>query len=239
MKIAFIGDSYSSYLQDGQYKDHWSYRLAQKFPQHQYYNYALGGRGADHHQWCLLDAKKRGVDVVFINRSFNHRVAQLCSDDEFKFIEEVVDDNYSTLILASSSHIWYSIHSNNPVNVTPRHVFEKELSVALGDKSVSITNQDYNDQWFDNVDQLYNFKHIIKLELLPLIDDVANAAHQMQEAHGYELINNYTEKMRMKLLDELGLTVSDTDDHWSPRANMWVLEHFILSQETIDILNNS
>jgi len=126
MKIAFIGDSYSAYAQDGQFENHWSYKLAQQFPQHQYYNYALGGRGADYHRWCLLDAKKRGVDVVFINRSFNHRVAQLCSDNKFKFIEEVVDDNYSTLIIDSDSHIWYSIHSGNLVNVDPRHVLEKE-----------------------------------------------------------------------------------------------------------------
>ena len=70
LKIAFIGDSFSAYRQDGQFKNHWSWKLAQQFPQHEYYNYALGGRGVDHHQWCLLDAKKRGVDVVFINRTF-------------------------------------------------------------------------------------------------------------------------------------------------------------------------
>jgi hypothetical protein len=240
MKIAFIGDSYSSYSQDGQYKEHWSYKLAQQFPQHHYYNYALGGRGVDYHQWCLLDAKQRGIDVVFINRSFNHRVAQLCSDNEFKFIEDIIDDNYSTLFVGANTHIWYSIHSNNPVNTVPRHVFEKELSVALGDKSVSMTNQDHNDKWFNNVDQLYNFKHIIKLELLPLPEsDQLDATHQLQTAHGYDLINNNTEEMRMKLLNELGLTVSVTDDHYSPKSNDWVLENFILSQETIDILNNS
>jgi hypothetical protein len=45
MKIAFIGDSFSAYSQDGQEKNHWSYLLSQHFPQHQYINYSLGGRG--------------------------------------------------------------------------------------------------------------------------------------------------------------------------------------------------
>ena len=235
MKIAFIGDSYSAYAQDGQFENHWSYKLAQQFPQHQYYNYAIGGRGADYHRWCLLDAKKRGVDVVFINRSFNHRVAQLCSDNKFKFIEEVVDDNYSTLIIDSDSHIWYSIHSGNLVNVDPRHVLEKELSVALGDKSVSITNQDYNDQWFDNVDQLYNFKHIIKLELLPLVEN--SAQDQLEEAYGIQRKMFLKEGTTEEILLNLNLILSLEDDHWSPTANTWVLNKYILTQETIDILS--
>ena len=235
LKIAFIGDSYSAYAQDGQYKEHWSYKLAQRFPQHHYYNYALGGRGVDYHQWCLLDAKQRGIDVVFINRSFNHRVAQLCSDNEFKFIEDIIDDNYSTLSVSANTHIWYSIHSNNPVNTVPRHVFEKELSVALGDKSVSMTNQDHNDKWFNNVDQLYNFKHIIKLELLPLVEN--SAQYQLKEAYNIQRKMFLKEETIEEILLFYGLILSLEDDHWTPKANTWVLNNYILTQETIDILS--
>jgi hypothetical protein len=48
-----------------------------------------------------------------------------------------------------------------------------------------------------------------------------------------------TGKTREELLIAEDLVHSPTDDHWSPKANAWVLENFILSQETIDILNNS
>ena len=32
MKIAFIGDSFSAYRQEGQFENHWSWKLAQKYP---------------------------------------------------------------------------------------------------------------------------------------------------------------------------------------------------------------
>ena len=66
LKVAFIGDSFSAYDQAGQQENSWTYLLSEKFPQHQYYNYAYGGRGYDYYQLCLLDAKIRNIDVIII-----------------------------------------------------------------------------------------------------------------------------------------------------------------------------
>ena len=95
MKIAFIGDSFSAYHQTGQQKNSWTYQLSQQFPQHEYLNYACGGRGYDYYQWALLDAKLyHDVDVIFINRTFSHRVGKLWGDDFFQFdLDQKVEVN--------------------------------------------------------------------------------------------------------------------------------------------------
>ena len=62
MKIAFIGDSFSAYSQDGQEKNHWSYLLSQHFPKHQYINYSTGGRGYDYYRLAMLDASASRVN---------------------------------------------------------------------------------------------------------------------------------------------------------------------------------
>ena len=251
LKIAFIGDSFSAYRQDGQFENHWSWKLAQQFPQHEYYNYALGGRGVDHHQWCLLDAKKRGVDVVFINRTFTHRVAQQYSDADCTFdIEFSEADNYFSMSVLH--HIWFSGHQSNtlPIHVMGNNTFHPiaaEITASLKDKAMSEQNQQYNDQWFNNVDQLYNFKHIIKLELMPLVEN--SAQHQLHDAHNINRImfeagesenfNKFSTAFKNQILLDAGLIYTLTDDHWSAKANTWVLKNYILTKETIDILNNS
>ena len=242
LKIAFIGCSYSAYRQDGQYENHWSWKLAQQFPQHQYYSYALGGRGMDHHQWCLLDAKQRGIDVVFINRTYNHRVAQLFSDEDPTFnIEPSKAPNY--VCLTQPNHMWLSGCSGklNIMGKNQSHPLANAIKLSLQDKSISEQNQQYNDRWFDSVDQLYNFKHIIKLELLPIIpnDNENSAQHKLNKAYDIQRRKFLSGKSLNECLIEKGLVHSPTDDHWSPKANNWVLENFILSKETIDILNNS
>ena len=235
MKIAFIGDSYSAYAQDGQYDNHWSYQLSQQFPQHQYYNYALGGRGADYCQWCLLDAKKRGVDVVFINRTFNHRVAQQYSDNDFEFVvTHQPSTNYFSMSI--KHHIWFSLNQIHVMGHTTFHPIAAEIAASLKDKSISEQNQQYNDQWFDNVDQLYNFKHIIKLELLPIIP-AGSASHKIDESINLQRRKFLKEGSREEILLNAGLILSLEDDHWSPAANTWVLNNYILTQETIDILS--
>ena len=239
MKIAFIGDSYSAYRQDGQFENHWSWKLAQQFPQHQYYNYALGGRGVDYYQWAILDAKKREVDVVFINRTFNHRVAQQYGDADCTFdIEFNEADNYFSMTLPN--FIWFTgHHASDPVHViggNNDHPIKSQIAASLRDRSISNQNQQYNDQWFDNVDQLYNFKHIIKLELmrLPLL---ISAQDQLEEAHGIQRRKFLKEGSREEILLNAGLILSLEDDHWSSAANTWVLNNYILTQETIDILS--
>jgi|TARA_R110000765_G_scaffold368167_1_gene458288 hypothetical protein len=233
LKIAFIGDSFSAYRQDGQYNNHWSWKLSQQFPQHQYYNYAWGGRGTDLFQWSLLDAKLKDIDIIFVNRPFKHRVAQLHGDGGFNFEMIHKSDNYQTLELIEQ--IWFSGQEPHKQGRSPFNAVVKEINISLANRSISNTSQDYHNKWFDSIDSLYNFKHIIKLELLPFRSN--SAQHQLQAFHNLP-INIPGEERRGNALFDAGITVSPTDTHWSPSANDWVLENYILTPEIVDILNN-
>ena len=239
-KIAFIGDSFSAYDQVGQFENQWSWKLAQQFPQHQYYNYANGGRGTLYYQYALLDAKMRGVDIVFVNRTYNHRVGFLINDYDFKFEAETINDNYQTLLLDGNRHVWHSPivnknwHDNSPILARSSKILNlsmaicKMIGTVLDYQSVSLTSRQYNDKWFNNIKDLYNFKHLIPLELMNITDD--NAFKQMAVAHG---VNNCEDDVKMF---KAGLTVSLTDQHLSPYGNSWVLENYILTPDTIKIL---
>jgi len=245
LKVAFIGDSYSSYVQTGQGMNSWTYLLAKHFPQHQYYNYAHGGRGYDFYQLCLLDAKIRNIDVILINKTFSHRVSELHGDDPHSFTATAIDDNYFTLYCENI--VWYTpacytphvdtIHLDSKKDlpeVIPHSLFNSYNEV-LRYKSVSGQNIDYKEKWYENMHSLYNFKDIVKLSLTRVIDDPGDSASkQLQTAFGIDI-----EKVLWEPSNELfdkGLTVSLKDDHWSPKANKWAFDNYILPR-VVDILS--
>ena len=237
MKIAFIGDSFQAYEQTATFKNSWTYQLALLYPHHQFLNYACGGRGYDYYQWALLDAKQKGIDVVFVNRTFNHRVAIIIDDEKFGFTsKQILNGNYT--LLTAPGHYWVTAHQPG-IHCEHKHVkMEVPSSVRMAMyttlKAISISAQkhDYNNKWFDTVHELYNFKHIIPLELLRLDQPYINATDKVCQAHGIDIMN--IEKGTMY---DAGLTVSRDDDHWSLKAHTWVLNNYILTQETIDILS--
>ena len=238
-KIAIIGDSYSAYTQEGQQKYHWSWLMAQNFPQHEYYNYARGGHGYDYYRWCLLDAKIREMDIVFINRTFNHRVALLVNDSNFNFNQTPISDNYHLLELDDYAYLQWSGHMHferkKLVNLwNDTHSIDVNLANdvygAMEFNGTSDTKLNYNNTWFDNVEKLYNFKHIIPLELININYEKPSATKAVAMAHGIEDITD--EQMYSK-----GLTISVEDQHYSLKANTWVLDNWILTPEVIDILD--
>ena len=250
MKIAFIGDSFSAYDQEGQGKNHWSYLLAQQFPQHQYFNYSLGGRGYDYFRLAIVDAKIKDVDVVVTNRTFNHRTFQHYGDKDGMFeISEEVDKNYTNL--AYSCHYWYSVHSDTVVrninSPAPAHI-EKSIKEALSAQSMSTAYQNFNKNWYDNMDSLYNFKHIIKLELLedPNDENVDSAyLYLLKNFNIWQIVQEQFYEsdgtldihvLKDKLLLENDLIISEDDNHWSPKANKWVFDNYILPK-FVDILS--
>jgi hypothetical protein len=242
-KVAFIGDSFSAYWQTEVEKHSWTYQLAQKFPQHQYYNYAHGGRGHDYYEWCLLDAKLRGIDIIFTNRTFKQRVSEFGSIGNFEFEETAIDSNYITL--DGPAHIWYSIHRKsgmfrNTQDKYPKNI-ESNITQSLERKSTSDVYHSWNDKWYDNVDKLYNFKHIIKLELLRMVDNpelhTAEVELYKHFVPGGEQVFNDDTKVHMKAAYDSGITVAPDDNHWSLLGNEWVLNNFILTTKTIDILS--
>ena len=169
LKVAFVGDSFSAYVQTGQQKNSWTYLLAKHFPQHTYFNYSLGGRGFDYYHMALLDAKIREVDVIFTNKTFLHRTLQLVSDEEHNWEEQKIDDNYFHMELYNL--VWFSQHSGDnwvqvkSTNMPPDSV-KRAIATSLQDKSTASHVTDYNEKLWNNMDNLYNFKHIVKLELL-------------------------------------------------------------------------
>jgi hypothetical protein len=255
LKVAFVGDSFSAYEQAGQQKNSWTYLLAKHFPQHTYFNYSLGGRGFDYYHMALLDAKIREADVIFTNKTFLHRTVQLVSDEEHTWQEQKIDDNYYHMELF---HIcWYSQHSgNNWVQVKqsdmPPESVKKAIATSLQNKSTSTHYMNYNERWWNNMQNLYNFKHIVKLELLyhpwdhyPMPKFPKTAYAQLREQFGIEkalygiqkeLEEEIIDKVRDDVLFNKGLIISPTDDHWSPLANKWVFDNYIMPK-AIDILS--
>ena len=264
LKVAFIGDSYSAYDQAGQQENSWTYLLSEHFPQHQYYNYAYGGRGYDYYQLCVLDAKIRNIDVITINRTFNHRSSQLISDQKHNFNLEKISDRYFNLSFDNIA--WFSQHNDNTTFLTDNieealpDTVKSSINVSLSNKALSGNQQHYNDKWYENMDLLYNFKHIVKFDLLHDPNNNWNkgtlklpssynqsATKRVREAFGIEnkmqkfiLDNKPSEPVASKQLDtllfEADLSVSLEDDHWSPKANKWVFSNYILPQ-VVDILS--
>jgi hypothetical protein len=107
----------------------------------------------------------------------------------------------------------------------------------------------YNKKWWDNVDTLYNFKHIIKLNLLAdpncqYNDDKIEYAYiKLMKAYGIYQITQQaladnkplTSKQKSQLLLDNDLIISMDDDHWSPKSNKWVFHNYILPK-VFDIL---
>ena len=236
MKIAIVGCSFSAYRQKHVEKNHWSFQLSQRFPQHQYYNYALGGRGIDHAQWSLLDAFERGVDTVFFSTTYLHRVQYLIGDDNLCFDTEQVSDNY-TLMDLNSKHIW----SSNPpvVKMHPPHPSSDTLlnqSVPLVvEQATSEHRYDYIKKFYQNVEKMYNFENFFLLKF-----------HKGSEAERYLGNDNVWNKMAddLKQADyggsyfwKKGYVIGQDDDHWTLKGNKWVLENYILTPKVIDKLS--
>jgi len=267
MRVAFIGDSFSAYEQTGQQQNSWTWLLARHFPQHQYYNYSCGGRGYDHYQLALLDAKINNIDVVLTNRTFNGRALLHIGDGNFKW-EEDYTEHFNYINKFHQKHYWASAHNPEEVNVPsgvgadeynaqwPESVL-KSFSATLREKCVSTEVQTYNQLWYENMDKFYNFKHILKFDLMHDPNDRGEdkqigAFYELQDAfginhkqqyqiyqarHGNKPVATQIKQDFMKpLLQEAGLTISLDDDHWSPKANKWVFENYILPK-VVDILS--
>lgn len=236
MKIAIVGCSFSAYRQRDVEKNHWSFQLSQRFPQHQYYNYALGGRGIDHSQWSLLDAFERGINTVFFNTTYLHRVQYLIGDDNHCFDTEQISDNYTCMDL-NSKHIW----SSNPpdVKMHPPHPSDgpilKQSVPLVVEQATSEHRYNYIKKFYQNVDKMYNFKNFFLLKF-----------HKGSESERYLGSDHVWNKLvdtdnlpgyGNRHLWHNGYVLSETDDHWTLKGNKWVLENYILTPKVIDKLS--
>lgn len=231
-KVAFIGDSFSAYYQDGQKQNNWTYLLSQKFPQHQYFNYAKGGRGYDYYQWCILDACVRGIDIIFVNRTFPNRVAELATTGEFTFSRKKVTQNYH--VMEAPKHIWWSRSRQSGIYEDAQDTDKQEqssINQSLVRKYVSSLNTEYNSVWYNNVSNLYNFKKIFMLELIFQPSGPVSSEQLM-----YLDLMGVDHATGQKAFDA-GITVSPSDGHLSLKGNTWCLNNYVLTKEVIDILS--
>lgn len=235
-KIAFIGCSYAAYDVAGGFKDHWTYLLSLKYPQHTYRNYSKGGQGYDYFRFCVLDAKMWGADAIFVSSTFTGRHSLLTdhylSDNTFEFNNLHISDNYSTHDLHQNL-LWFAGGEPGSIATYP---WLKRLAYAYAKNILaSDTHIDYNYKWMANLDKLYNFEKIYTLDFAK--DGPHHYKHQKESV--WEMlwrINNIGLVKKDKLLAEYGYTVAEDDDHWSPFGHSVVLRDYILNEDVKNYL---
>jgi len=237
-KVAFIGCSYSDYRQLGQQENSWTWNLAQRFPQNIYRNYARGGRGPDFFRWALVDAKKWGADVVFVNTTHSGRISFIVSQTHATECEswqqENVTDNY-ILMEFVAPHIWVSGGRGN-VMCTNDVYTKKFAEQAVLFMSTSGHREQQDQDWYRQVTYLYNFPNIFLLNFDKRLVDYGNGNHGkpawqlLMQAAGCTTLDNVA-------LYKSGLCLSPTDDHWTRLGNKIILENYILTPEVISALS--
>lgn len=187
-KIAVIGCSHLSvHDQPSQQKNNWSYQLYKKYPQHQYRNYSKGGQGIEQFQWHLLDAKKWGADIVFLNRTYPGRWAMLTQNTyepgygEFSYIadDHTAESNWSEM-LPKYEAFWGTVNGGikynraapDPGQWDKYDDTEAKSNLSAIEKvnpywrliSGSHVRLIWEIEWYSNVEKLYNFPHVFLMD---------------------------------------------------------------------------
>lgn len=239
-KVAFIGCSYSAYEQTGQQKNSWTWLLAQRFPQHNYRNYALGGRGPDYFRWALLDAKIWGADVVFVNSTHSGRISFLVFEGQSlnennTWKQEHISDNYSTMIFLTP-YVWIATGSANQMSITDNSsAFKNFIQHAVEYMSTSQMLEQQQIEWYSQVPHLYNFDNIFLLNFDKKCRDFSST-HRKSVWETLMRVSG-ANSTRPQDLYPAGICLSPTDDHWTPEGNKIVLEQYVLTPEVISALS--
>ena len=188
-KIAFVGCSHlSTHDQPTQGKNNWTYQLYKKFPKHQYRSYSRGGQGIEHFQWHLLDAKKWGADIVFMNRTYPGRWAKLTQSIdwnvgfEYTSNDKVEEDNWKE-ILPIYEHYWGTVNDDircySPAREITKIAEEYQYSDENAYRTAAILNKaqpywklysgsdirlKWEIEWYSNVENLYNFDNLFLID---------------------------------------------------------------------------
>ena len=246
-KVAFIGCShFAVFEQSGQGHDSWTWQLSQKFPQHYYKNYSMGGNGLEYFQWCLMDAANWGADIVFLNKTHRGRWAMLgmFSEDsptEMCWEEYKHSSNWSEVYLRTH-YMWgsrgkshHSYGDSSEFMLDP--YLEEPLTITQDTiTKVSIINDlrnNYEDYWYRIAPKLYSFDNLF-------------IVHWEYTKKGKEIQSNIrTDTTVIRLLcnvaecehsDELflhGITRAKDDHHLSFKGHNIVLEQYILHSKEV------
>lgn len=258
-KIAFVGCShFSANAVKCQSTNNWTYQLYQKYPQHQYRNYSNGGQGIEYFQLALIDAKKWGADVVFVNRTYCGRwlhMIELSPTDPigFKFNVFNSEEHWEEMHIHSQT-LWGNINqltSNVAEKSMPSILRNLYNSNQLGilykhHMAATETRRQYEWDWYSNVTTLYNFENIF------LIDWAQNSHTKISDddSDGEPLISSNVNDLAVvewlcqqynatgditgnNPLWKFGITISADDNHLTHYGNKVLLEQYILTNENV------
>jgi len=241
-KIAFIGCSHFSAFETGagQGKDSWTWQLAEKFPHHLYRNYSIGGRGLEYFQWCIMDAKKWGANIVFVNKTYTGRWGLLGQFDEnapseFVWDLHVIDSKWSEVYL-KSAHVWGSQGSNH-VNGNLAPYLKRSVETALDVVTeVSIANElrkSYEYEWYKIAPSMYNFDDFFLVHWAPDNEDYPESLSNFSDTTVVDMLRAEVGCNHEHELYPYGITLAEDDNHLTHKGHKLVLDKYILSSEKV------
>jgi len=206
-KIAIIGCSHFAVTeQPTQGKHNWSYQLYRLYPHHQYRNYSMGGQGIEQFQWSLLDAKKWGADIVFLNRTYQGRwafQAQVSHEEPiWEYTIQHQEINWQE-VRPDFEYFWGTVNdSPKYAGGLPRQgrVYtsqDPKKSVIDLNKlelfwktnlSGSELRRLYEVEWYRNAHNLYNFDNLFLIDW----DYRTHQSQETSEDGSQRMVNNHT-----------------------------------------------
>lgn len=182
-KIAIIGCShFAGHDQPTQCKSNWSYQLYKTYPHHEYRNYSKGGQGIEQFQWALLDAKKWGADIVFMNRTYQGRwafLAQVAHEEPvWEYAIRYQDPNWQE-VRPCYEFFWGTVNDSPKYedgSPLPGRVYNSQnpqQSVINLNKlehfwKINLSGSElrrlYEIEWYRNAHNLYNFDNLFLID---------------------------------------------------------------------------
>lgn len=256
-KIAFIGCSHLSCLDvPGQEYNNWTYLLHNKYPQHTYRNYSRGGQGIEGFQWALLDAKKWGADVVFLNRTYAGRwsmLTEIANISKFEYHErtwtdkeDLTSDNWCEsgpsfeLIWGTANDAKVQHSSSTTDDKAISHYMldpimnklSKNMDFWIGQTAASDLRKSWEQEWYDNVEALYNFDNIFLIDWADTHDHVSSTTWDTPVIEWFAERYNFPSPTDQSL-NLHGLAVSAEDTHLSLKGNTELLNDYILANNKV------
>jgi hypothetical protein len=259
-KIAVIGCSHFAAREvPCQGTNNWSYQLYKKYPQHQYRNYSCGGKGVEYFKLALLEAKKWGADIVFLNRTYLGRwniLAELSPTDAKEYAFDIFNEesNWQEMRLRSQL-LWGNVHqlsanvSDESMYPWIRKLYAKLLlTFTTQHIAATETRRQYEWEWYSNVTQLYNFEHIFLIDWASsthtkFLDPAANSdGPHLVSSNVNEIAvvdwfckryNSTGEAFGDSPLWKHGITISQEDNHLTFAGNKDLLENYILANKNV------
>jgi hypothetical protein len=262
-KIAFIGDSHFSpedhFNEESGVPSNWTWQLSQRFPQHTYYNYSRGGQSIEYFQRALVDAKKRGCDIVFLVKTHTGRMfvdwepieerkPPTYTWKETNYIFNDQETNYNVmnpefqgfwLVPGEHDYFGHGIDLDFDKNLPNVVKFAESYRTYI---APSASRKEWEMAWYNSAPDVYNFENLF------LVNWKFNKKNNHSEDEVYsnlpstvqDILLNYIPEDQ-KFLDTLwssklynnGLSLAEDDDHLTYKGHQIVLEKLILSDDTV------